>query len=62
MFGLVLKEDEGIFCIVENIDDYYLTINYEMYIEFFYLDVVFRIVVFLRKDCFDIKCVLEFDL
>lgn len=62
MFGLVLKEDEGIFCIVENIDDYYLTINYEMYIEFFYLDVVFRIVAFLRKDCFDIKCVLEFDL
>lgn len=62
MFGLVLKEDEGIFCIVENIDDYYLTIDYEMYIEFFYLDVVFRIVAFLRKDCFDIKCVSEFDL
>ena len=57
MFGLALKEDEGTLCTTENIDDHRLKINYEMYTESSYSEVVLTSVAFSRKDCFDIKCV-----
>lgn len=62
LFGLALKEDKGTLCTAENTDDHHLTINYEMYTESSYSDVVLRTVAFSRKDCFDIKCVSEPDL
>ena len=59
LFGLALKEDEGTLCTTENIDDHRLMINYEMYTESSYSEVVLTSVAFSRKNCFDIKCVPE---
>lgn len=59
LFGLALKEDEGTLCTAESTDAHRLTINYEMYTESSYSEVILTSVAFSRKDCFNIKCVSE---
>lgn len=59
LFGLALKEDEGTLCTAESTDAPRLTINYEMYTESSYSEVILTSVAFSRKDCFNIKCVSE---
>lgn len=60
LFGLALNEDEGTLCTTENADAHRPMISYETYTESSYsAEVVLTTVSFSRKDCYDVKCVLE---